>query len=91
VGEITTPADEAQRNELTSIVRGILAELPDEQRGTFVLHHFSGIPLPEVSDMLHTNLSTTKSRLRLAREKLQSRLAALGIRGPFEDDGSEHG
>lgn len=85
VGEITSPADEAQRNELTSSVRQILADLPEEQRETFVLHHFSGISLPEVSDLMHTNLSTTKSRLRLAREKLQTRLATMGIRGPFED------
>lgn len=87
VGEISSPEDEAARNELAGTVRQMLDDLPDEQRETFVLHHFSGVPLPEVAELLHTNLSTTKSRLRLAREKLQSRLAVLGIRGPFADEG----
>jgi DNA-directed RNA polymerase specialized sigma24 family protein len=37
--------------------------------------------LPEISRILDTNLSTSKSRLRLAREKLQSRMADFGITG----------
>jgi RNA polymerase sigma-70 factor (ECF subfamily) len=55
--------------------------LPEEQRLTFSLHHFSELGLPEISRILDTNLSTSKSRLRLAREKLQSRMADFGITG----------
>jgi RNA polymerase sigma-70 factor, ECF subfamily len=81
VGGLVGPADEANQHELSTIVDKLLAELPDEQRLTFSLHHFSELGLPEISRILDTNLSTSKSRLRLAREKLQSRLADFGITG----------
>lgn len=83
--ELLPPETQAGQRELAEIVDGLLAELPAEQRMTFILHHFHGLPLPEVAGVLETNVPTTKSRLRLAREKLQSRLAKLGIRSP--DDG----
>lgn len=83
--ELLPPETQAGQRELAEIVDGLLAELPAEQRMTFTLHHFHGLPLPEVADVLETNVPTTKSRLRLAREKLQARLAKLGIRGPEEE------
>ncbi|HEX6987670.1 MAG TPA: sigma-70 family RNA polymerase sigma factor [Planctomycetaceae bacterium] len=82
--DLLPPETQAGQRELAEIVDGLLAELPAEQRMTFTLHHFHGLPLPEVAEVLETNVATTKSRLRLAREKLQSRLAKLGIRGPEE-------
>lgn len=81
-GDLLPPATQADQRELAEIVDGLLAELPAEQRMTFTLHHFQGLPLPEVAEVLETNVATTKSRLRLAREKLQTRLAKIGIRGP---------
>jgi RNA polymerase sigma-70 factor (ECF subfamily) len=83
--ELLPPETQAGQRELAEIVDGLLAELPAEQRMTFTLHHFHGLPLPEVADVLETNVPTTKSRLRLAREKLQARLTKLGIRGPEEE------
>ena len=82
--DLLPPDATASGRELATIVEGLLAELPAEQRMTFTLHHGHGLSLPEVADALDTNLSTTKSRLRLTREKLQQRLAAFGIRGPDE-------
>ena len=75
------PEAQARHHELAEIVETLLAELPPEQRMTFTLHHFHGLPLPEVADALETSTATTKSRLRLAREKLQARLTAVGIHG----------
>ncbi len=83
--ELLPPDAKAGQRELAGIVDGLLEELPSEQRMTFTLHHFSGLSLPEVADVLETSVPTTKSRLRLAREKLQSRLAKLGIRGTEDE------
>ena len=57
----------------------LLGNIPEEQRLTFILHHYSGLPLPEVADVMQSNVATTKSRLRLAREKLQEKLQARGV------------
>ena len=76
---IPSPADEAERKELTRLVEALLQDLPEDQRLTFTMHHFSGLTLSEVGEILHANTATTKSRLRLAREKLREKLAERGI------------
>ncbi len=59
----------------------LLKELPDEQRLTFTMHYFSGLPLSEVAAAMETSLPTCKSRLRLAREKLRQKLRERGLTG----------
>ena len=81
--DLLPPEIQASERELSSIVDELLAELPAEQRMTFTLHHFSGLSLPEVAEVLESSVPTTKSRLRLAREKLQVRLARIGVRDPI--------
>jgi RNA polymerase sigma-70 factor (ECF subfamily) len=78
--DVVDPAEHADHRELAAIVDNLLAQLPEEQRLTFTLHHFADLSLPEVADILGTNVATTKSRLRLAREKLKEKLAHRGIR-----------
>ena len=78
-GDLAPPEVRAGQAEMARIVEELLDKLPAEQRMTFTMHHYHGLSLPEVADALETNLSTTKSRLRLAREKLRAGLAALGI------------
>ena len=58
------------RNMLSSRIESLVANLPETQRETVVLHYYNNVPLPEVADIMDTTLSTCKSRLRLAREKL---------------------
>lgn len=84
-GEVLSPGEVAQHRELADIVDGLLAEIPEEQRMTFTLHHYSGLSLPEVAEVMDTNAATTKSRLRLAREKLQKRLKEMGVMSPAVD------
>lgn len=79
--EVAAPHDTADRNELATIVDELLEELPEDQRLTFTLHHFAELSLPEVAEILHSSTATTKSRLRLAREKLREKLAARGVEG----------
>jgi RNA polymerase sigma-70 factor (ECF subfamily) len=77
--DVASPMEVADQRELGNIVSRLLQDLPEEQRLTFTMHHFSGLSLPEVAEILETSVATTKSRLRLAREKLQEQLAGRGI------------
>ncbi|MEW4486846.1 RNA polymerase sigma factor [Thalassoglobus sp. JC818] len=79
--EIFQPEERVQHVEFASLIDELLAEIPDDQRQTFVLHHYSELSLPEVSEVMEVPLATCKSRLRLAREKLADKLHARGI-GP---------
>lgn len=83
--DLLPPDVRASHSELAEIVEGLLEELPTEQRMTFILHHYHGLTLAEAADALESNVSTTKSRLRLAREKLRGGLSKLGIRRPAEN------
>ena len=77
--DLLPPEVRAGQSELADLVDELLRELPEEQRLTFLLHHFSQLTLSEVADVMETSLPTTKSRLRLAREKLQAMLAPRGV------------
>jgi RNA polymerase sigma-70 factor (ECF subfamily) len=88
-GDFVLPEDKADQNEFAKIVGELLKKIPEEQRLTFTMHHYSGLSLPEVADAMEANLPTTKSRLRLAREKLRDLLAARGIVDPGQDDDND--
>jgi RNA polymerase sigma-70 factor, ECF subfamily len=80
--EILSPEEIAQFKELSSQVDEALSSIPEDQRMTFTLHHYSELSLSEVADVMQTSLATTKSRLRLAREKLREKLNQIGIKNP---------
>ncbi len=84
-GEFLGPQERANFRELSSLVDELLQELPEDQRQTFILHHFSGLSLSEVAEVMDTTLPTSKSRLRLAREKLREKLLRRGVRSPHEE------
>lgn len=77
--DITSPFDRAVQQEVTTAVHEMLHELPEEQRQTFLLHHYESLTLSEVADAMHTSLPTAKSRLRLVKEKLRSLLVCRGF------------
>jgi RNA polymerase sigma-70 factor (ECF subfamily) len=81
-GELPMPDEHFERREIASMVDDMLHHIPDDQRLTFILHIYAGLSLPEVAEAMESNLPTTKSRLRLAREKLREKLAARGIIDP---------
>jgi RNA polymerase sigma-70 factor (ECF subfamily) len=80
--EILPASEIADQNEIAQLVDEMLDQIPEEQRLTFTLHHFAGLTLSEVAEALETSLPTSKSRLRLAREKLRLMLGKLGIKPP---------
>ncbi len=78
-GEFLSPEERAHHHEVAARIDEALSEIPEEQRLTFTLHHYSGLPLAEVAEVMETSLPTCKSRLRLAREKLRAKLQRQGI------------
>jgi RNA polymerase sigma-70 factor (ECF subfamily) len=77
--DMTSSFDRAVQQEVTIAVQEMLQELPEEQRQTFLLHHYESLTLSEVADAMHTSLPTAKSRLRLVKEKLRCLLVCRGF------------
>lgn len=77
--DLVTPAARAAEQELAAVVAQLLQQLPEEQRQTFLLHHYNALTLSEVADAMETSLPTAKSRLRLAKEKLRYLLSCRGF------------
>ncbi|MFG0335271.1 MAG: RNA polymerase sigma factor [Maioricimonas sp. JB049] len=80
--EVLTPSERASARELVDLVDRLLGEIPEEQRQVFLLHHYAGLSLPEVAESMEIPLATSKSRLRLAREKLTVKLRTHGVQAP---------
>jgi RNA polymerase sigma-70 factor (ECF subfamily) len=83
------PDQRADERDFARLVDELLAQLPEDQRLTFTLHHFSDLTLAEVADVMDTSLPTSKSRLRLAREKLREKLHARGFTDPNAGRGED--
>jgi RNA polymerase sigma-70 factor (ECF subfamily) len=79
VGELVPPETKLEEAEFSELVDALLKEIPDDQRQTFTLHHYSGLSLAEVAEITEVSVATCKSRLRLAREKLAEKLELRGI------------
>ena len=88
-GDEPTPDSKADIAEIAGLVDELLKQLPEEQRLTFTMYHYMGLSLPEVADAMESNLATTKSRLRLSREKLREKLADHGITSDVFEEPSE--
>lgn len=50
---------------------GAFRRLPPEQRVAVALHLYAGYPVDETARLMSTSLETTRSRLRLARQRLR--------------------
>ncbi len=81
-GEFPLPGEQFDQREFARTVDDLLPQIPEDQRLTFILFIYAGLSLPEIAEAMEANLPTTKSRLRLAREKLREKLAAKGIVDP---------
>ena len=71
---ISDAADDAVKSEQGEIVRGALAELPEEQRQTLVLAYFEGLTQSEIAARLNSPLGTVKTRMRSGMIKLRELL-----------------
>ena len=62
----------ADRDDLERAFR----RLPVDQRAVFVLHHYLGLPLVEIAEMLEIPAGTARSRLHYATRGLRDALVA---------------
>ncbi|HEU4597623.1 MAG TPA: sigma-70 family RNA polymerase sigma factor [Pyrinomonadaceae bacterium] len=68
-------ADElALRGERAEVVRGALAELPEEQRSTLLLAYLGGLSQTEIAEQTGQPLGTVKTRTRSGLKKLHELL-----------------
>jgi RNA polymerase sigma factor (sigma-70 family) len=69
--EGSSPAEEAERNEMRDRLVEALEALPEKQRAVLVLHYMSGHSLAELSSFLGVPVSTVKKRLHDGRAALR--------------------
>jgi RNA polymerase sigma factor (sigma-70 family) len=72
----TSPRDATIADRRRSLLRTLLGEIPDAQAETIVLRLALGHSVEEIADITSAPLNTVRSRLRLAKEALRSRIEA---------------
>jgi RNA polymerase sigma-70 factor, ECF subfamily len=70
------PLLEVEQAELRQAVDAALAELPEVQRRTFVLHVDGGLSYREIASVMRISIGTVMSRLFYARQKLKGMLGS---------------
>ena len=74
------PFDRAADREAGEALERFLASLDEDKRVAFMLVELEGLTMPEVSQLLATNINTLYSRVRAARAQLMELLASDGDR-----------
>ena len=57
-----------------STLKDAFRKLPAEQRAVVALHLYAGYPVEQTADLMSVSIETTRSRLRLARQRLRREL-----------------
>lgn len=73
----STPYEEIQKNELHNSVIAAIDLLPEHEKSVITLVYISERTLAEVGEFLDVPVSTVKSRLYSARQRLKDRMAGL--------------
>lgn len=77
-----SPLEDAARSEAQRLCLAALDQLPDEQRGVWVLSELEHMAAPDIAQTLDLKLNTVYSRLRVARTKMLELLGrAVGKTG----------
>ena len=66
-------SSEQEQNQVVREIRALLAELPDDQRQSFILRE-EGFSYQEIANITESGVETIKSRLRYARNTLKAQL-----------------
>lgn len=69
-------ADEAERNMMVEKARGVIHQLPMEQRKTLEMAFFDGLTHSEIAEMTGDPLGTVKTRIRSALATLRKAFTA---------------
>jgi RNA polymerase sigma-70 factor (ECF subfamily) len=76
LGTASTSPDELLSVEDRDELERAFRRLPVEQRAPFVLHHYVGMPLADISEALDIPVGTVKSRLHYAAAALRAAIDA---------------
>ena len=71
--------EEVADRQQADAVRGLLADLPDEQRQVIELAYFRGFTQTEIAEVIGAPLGTVKGRMRLALAKLRAAAVASEV------------
>jgi RNA polymerase sigma-70 factor (ECF subfamily) len=74
------PFDRTAEREAGEALEAFLQSLDEDKRVAFMLVDLEGLTMPEVSELLSTNINTLYSRVRAARAQLMVMLASQGER-----------
>jgi len=69
------PLHQLLEEELTSVVRRAIENLPPLQREALVLFEYEGMALAEIAAIVEADVGTVKARLHRARQSLKKQLA----------------
>jgi RNA polymerase sigma-70 factor (ECF subfamily) len=73
---IPHPDEDLDRRELMREVEEAIESLPNMQKQVFVLRHYEGLSLRDISDILGRHIGTVKANLFHATRKLRTCLAS---------------
>jgi RNA polymerase sigma-70 factor (ECF subfamily) len=71
-----TPGEEAATDRRRQLLRALLGEIPEAQAEALALRVALGHSIDEVAAITRTPINTVRSRLRLAKDALRTRIAA---------------
>ena len=63
-----------EHEELKTILKAKIEELPQHYRDVIILHYFEGFDYNEIAEILDINIGTVKSRLFRARQMLSEKM-----------------
>lgn len=74
---VLDPTEQIERGEAAAAVERFLVGLPAEQRAVFELYEIEGLRAGEIAELLAVNVNTVYTRLRAARQRFDTYVAAL--------------
>jgi RNA polymerase sigma-70 factor, ECF subfamily len=73
---LSTPSNAVDASDLRDQLDRALGALPDDQRAVVVLHHYVGLPLVEIAEILGAPAGTVRSRLHHAKRAMRAAIEA---------------
>ena len=88
VERFATPEALTDQKRMRQLLDGVLDQMDETLRATFVLHEFEEMSTAEIAEVLGIPRGTVASRLRRARVEFRERVAALqGLAGYVDREG----
>ena len=88
VERFATPEALTDQKRMRELLDGVLDQMDESLRATFVLHEFEEMSTAEIAEVLGVPRGTVASRLRRARAEFRERVAALqGMAGYVDREG----